>query len=1392
MASVSAFEVFHQGSWQPTECVRIKQGGIFLKLEHHDFESKGEVLIKSLRLRSRKATSVDCQHILGPGTDVCLFSSHPNSTSQNQENLQPAWHDAKIISILRRPHRHQCTCQFFVSFFKKYNPCGKKKRTLEVTIMEISIDNIYILQKLKRDRGGGSAQVTTIQDCKLVDKSKIFGPIFSSSEIAWLVVLSILNGMDFEIRVKGHRLMYLITKGWTDDGAIYFERCNGFPKPKVGSISSISSEIVVARDAADEKNCAHDDFGNEFVEFHDFIDLRRSSRQRFPPDRYMGFADSSVARNSLLNYREEVSEMNPAFKSDEYKTKLRLKSDEPKIYTSLLKKKKRCSETSDKVFGSVSSLHQKKPKFDQDHSCLKPRGAAKRKISESCPGYDEEYNFSAVPRKKTSGKKYQMKSGCISVAQERFGEESCLNELKQTMEKCMKGKEFEKENLEKNPNLQTEEDMYDLHLNFDFEEESNLDERKETSEYEDLWKEMENALYELNLQEDPLLSKPTSVTFCEGETQTCQHEYRLDERVGLVCQLCYTVVTDIKHIFPPYMESKNRYFREKKASADCGFAVQKACNLDSKPLSNALPSMDTNVSHKHENIWSPIPNLETKLRIHQKMAFEFLWKNIAGSLNPKETKNVTTKSGGCILSHSPGSGKTLTVIAFLASYLNLFPEKRPLIVVPKIIQYVWLHEFKKWGFPFQVHQIHSQKSYHSNVSNRCRNKLFGHLKLNKEMKHIADCLDKLSQWNRSTSVLLMSYSCFSSMMNKERKYLHELKIPATLQEKPTLLILDEGHNPRSTGSKLRKALMEVKTGLRILLSGTLFQNNFVEYFNTLCLARPNFIFELVGQCSRTKLVKGKKSNDIKEKCARKFFVDNVANRINSNVENVRKIGLDMLSNITGRFVHVYISESSEDLPGMQSYTILLRSTDIQEKFLAKLHRLKQTKRNCLELDLLITVGSMHPWLISSISCAGKYFGLVELEELEKYKLDITRGSKVKFIVELVQQCVARKEKMLIFCRNIPPIKYIEKIFELFFGWKKGHEILVLQGDQEMSERAMVMDKFKEKGAAATVLLASTTACAEGISLVAASRVILLDSEWNPAKTKQAIARAFRPGQEKVVYVYQLLAFGTMEEDKYGKTAVKELQSKMIFSGNHVKQSTDRKTDDIDDDVLKRLVEDDGMKSFEMILKHEKACDNMAKAVAYRLAKDYEKAKMAFGKASQGQEMQSSPWDAAKHKESAAALAKELRQRKDVSDLYRKSSELYLECGRSKPASDALENAARVGRHLLMYEVCKIILPRSIITYPHTVPRNSGSGTSSFCFYCSSIAAYASVHFVALMHVDAIPGYSSFSAITQAFNLWLMVSLPTYTGAEIEASHPDALVIESSLPTVHDSLGQTFT
>ncbi|CAL0325069.1 unnamed protein product [Lupinus luteus] len=82
------------------------------------------------------------------------------------------------------------------------------------------------------------------------------------------------------------------------------------------------------------------------------------------------------------------------------------------------------------------------------------------------------------------------------------------------------------------------------------------------------------------------------------------------------------------------------------------------------------------------------------------------------------------------------------------------------------------------------------------------------------------------------------------------------------------------------------------------------------------------------------------------------------------------------------------------------------------------------------------------------------------------------------------------------------------------------------------------------------------------------------------------------------------------------------------------------------------------------------------ANGFRLAKDYDSAKTAFEKASKGQEMLSSPWEAAKHMESAGAMSKELSKWREVKDFYQRASELYIECGRSQPASDSLAKGAR--------------------------------------------------------------------------------------------------------------------
>jgi SNF2 family DNA or RNA helicase len=59
-------------------------------------------------------------------------------------------------------------------------------------------------------------------------------------------------------------------------------------------------------------------------------------------------------------------------------------------------------------------------------------------------------------------------------------------------------------------------------------------------------------------------------------------------------------------------------------------------------------------------------------------------------------------------------------------------------------------------------------------------------------------------------------------------------------------------------------------------------------------------------------------------------------------------------------------------------------------------------------------------------------------------------------------------------------------------------------------------------------------------------VIIFDPWWNPAVEEQAIDRAHRIGQDKAVFVYRLVAAGTIEEKMDELKARKRALADSIF------------------------------------------------------------------------------------------------------------------------------------------------------------------------------------------------------------------------------------------------------
>lgn len=91
----------------------------------------------------------------------------------------------------------------------------------------------------------------------------------------------------------------------------------------------------------------------------------------------------------------------------------------------------------------------------------------------------------------------------------------------------------------------------------------------------------------------------------------------------------------------------------------------------------------------------------------------------------------------------------------------------------------------------------------------------------------------------------------------------------------------------------------------------------------------------------------------------------------------------------------------------------------------------------------------------------------------------------------------------------------------------------LDGSTPIPQRQRIVDNFNSNAHSKNafskvpyILLLSSRAGGVGLSLPAASRLILFDSDWNPAIDNQAMARIWRDGQKKPVHIYRFLMTGT--------------------------------------------------------------------------------------------------------------------------------------------------------------------------------------------------------------------------------------------------------------------------
>ena len=146
--------------------------------------------------------------------------------------------------------------------------------------------------------------------------------------------------------------------------------------------------------------------------------------------------------------------------------------------------------------------------------------------------------------------------------------------------------------------------------------------------------------------------------------------------------------------------------------------------------------------------------------------------------------------------------------------------------------------------------------------------------------------------------------------------------------------------------------------------------------------------------------------------------------------------------------------------------------------------------------------------------------------------------KLALLLEMLPQMIEEGRRILIFSQFTSMLDLIEPALEAL-----GIAFVVLTG--RTRDRESVVKRFQS--GEIPVFLISLKAGGTGLNLTAADTVIHYDPWWNPAVERQATDRAHRIGQTQHVFVYKLIAAGTVEEKIVELQARKAELAAAIFS-----------------------------------------------------------------------------------------------------------------------------------------------------------------------------------------------------------------------------------------------------
>ena len=131
------------------------------------------------------------------------------------------------------------------------------------------------------------------------------------------------------------------------------------------------------------------------------------------------------------------------------------------------------------------------------------------------------------------------------------------------------------------------------------------------------------------------------------------------------------------------------------------------------------------------------------------------------------------------------------------------------------------------------------------------------------------------------------------------------------------------------------------------------------------------------------------------------------------------------------------------------------------------------------------------------------------------------SSKIERCVDLVEQIVNSHNKVVIFSTFKEPVYQLEKLL-------RAYNPLIGTGDMKDEDVSINIDKFQKEDKY-KVFIGTISKCGTGVTLTAASYMIMIDTPFTASSTEQAEDRIYRIGTTKPVFIYHLICEDTIDE-----------------------------------------------------------------------------------------------------------------------------------------------------------------------------------------------------------------------------------------------------------------------